>query len=236
MLEQVLSVAVVLGVGGLGFLLRGYFASYASEKGKNLATKQDVAQITSQVESVKASIQTLSHLKTDYERQRREWLLSFYDSAVEMLYEKFNMNFGDMPFDDGRSLFEFQQSYGALMASMLKQYQRIVLYFKHEDPLKASAADVVTAALGARPVFKKRFSGLKSTLLEEAEAFKSGDRQRYHEAVDKSDEAAKAYWNEMSPAVLAFQEALQRYLTHVNQFLREGGPPDSGWHAGQVGT
>jgi hypothetical protein len=47
MLEQVLSVVVVLGVGVLGFILRGYFVSYASEKGKNLATKEDVAQITS---------------------------------------------------------------------------------------------------------------------------------------------------------------------------------------------
>lgn len=232
MLEQVLLAAVVLGVGVLGFLLRGYFGSYASEKGKNLATKQDIAQITSQVESVKASIQTLSYLKTDYERQRRERLLSFYDSAVEMLYEKFSVNFGDMLFDDGRSLFEFQQSFGAQMASMLKQYQRIVLYFDHDDPLRTSAEEVVTAAIGTQPVFKKRFSGLKLRLLEEGEALKSGDRQQYHDAVKKSDEAAKAYWTEMGPAVHTFQAALQRYLTHVNQFLRDGGPSGGGWQAG----
>jgi hypothetical protein len=52
MLEQIPSIVWILAVGILGFILRGYVASYASEKGRNLATKEDVAQITSQVESV----------------------------------------------------------------------------------------------------------------------------------------------------------------------------------------
>ena len=139
MLEGIISTAVVIGVGILGFLLRGYFGSYVSEKGKNLATKEDIAQITTQIENVKASIQTLAQLKTDYEQQRRQWLLSFYDSSVEMLYEKFSVNFGDLPSDDGRSLFEFQQTFRALASSMVKEYQRIVLYFEHEDPLRINA-------------------------------------------------------------------------------------------------
>jgi hypothetical protein len=183
---------------------------------------------TSQVESVKASIQTLADLKTDFERQRREWVLSFCDSAVEMLYEKLSVNFGDMPYDEGRSLFEFQQSYDVQVASMLKQYQRIVLYFEYNDPLRASAEEVVRAALGTRPLFEKRFSGMKWALLEEGRAIKSGDRQRSDEAVKKSNEAAKAYWDEMGPAMQIFKAALERYLTQVNQFLRDAGRSGAG--------
>ena len=56
------------------------------------------------IENVKASIQTLGQLKTDYEQQRRHWLLSFYDSSVELLYENFRVNFGDFPSEWGQSL------------------------------------------------------------------------------------------------------------------------------------
>jgi len=43
---------VVLIIGGL--LLRNYLPSYFQEKGKNLATKEDIREITDKVEAVKA--------------------------------------------------------------------------------------------------------------------------------------------------------------------------------------
>lgn len=227
MLEGIISTAVVIVVGILGFLLRGYFGSYVSEKGKNLATKEDIAQITTQIENVKASIQTLAQLKTDYEQQRRQWLLSFYDSSVEMLYEKFSVNFGDLPSDEGRSLFEFQQSFRVLAASMVKEYQRIVLYFENEDPLRINAESVLNAALEAESVVRRRFGRIKITLLEEVAAFKSGERQRMEEAVAKSNEANKVYWDDMRPIVTTFRDALRQYLTFVNLFLRKDSEIDS---------
>jgi hypothetical protein len=226
-LEGIISTAVVIVVGILGFLLRGYFGSYVSEKGKNLATKEDIAQITTQIENVKASIQTLAQLKTDYEQQRRQWLLSFYDSSVEMLYEKFSVNFGDLPSDEGRSLFEFQQSFRVLAASMVKEYQRIVLYFENEDPLRINAESVLNAALEAESVVRRRFGRIKITLLEEVAAFKSGERQRMEEAVAKSNEANKVYWDDMRPIVTTFRDALRQYLTFVNLFLRKDSEIDS---------
>ena len=222
-----ISTAVVIIAGILGFLFRGYFGSYVSEKGKNLATKEDIAQITAQIENVKASIQTLAQLKTDYEQQRRHWLLSFYDSSIEMLYEKFSMNFGDLPFDNGHSLFEFQQSFRGIVTSMVKKYQRIVLYFEHEDSLRVNAEKVLTTVLEADSVFKKRFGQIKITLMEEANAFKSGDRQRIDETVAMSNDANKLYWDQMRPITENFHDALRQYLTVVNQFLRKDSDIDS---------
>jgi len=226
-LEGMISTAVVIIAGILGFLFRGYFGSYVSEKGKNLATKEDIAQITAQIENVKASIQTLAQLKTDYEQQRRHWLLSFYDSSIEMLYEKFSMNFGDLPFDNGHSLFEFQQSFRGIVTSMVKKYQRIVLYFEHEDSLRVNAEKVLTTVLEADSVFKKRFGQIKITLMEEANAFKSGDRQRIDETVAMSNDANKLYWDQMRPITENFHDALRQYLTVVNQFLRKDSDIDS---------
>ena len=219
MLEGIISTVVVLIVGILGFILRGYLGSYASEKGKNLATKEDIDLLTTQIETVKASIQTLAQLKTDYEQHRRHWLLTFYDSSVEMLYEKFRVNFNNFPSDDGRSLFEYQRSFRALLASMLKEYQRIVLYFEHEDPLRVNAEKVLNAAIEAESVFKRRFGLIKVTQLEEFAAFKLGDRQHIDKAGEMSNEANKAYWDDMHPIAARFQDSLRQYLIVVNQFL-----------------
>lgn len=48
-----LGLGAVIGAGSVFLLLKSFLPSYLSEKGKNLATKEDVASITDKVESVK---------------------------------------------------------------------------------------------------------------------------------------------------------------------------------------
>ena len=73
-LRNFLSYFGALGVGGLAgagvlyLLLKSFLPSYFAEKAKNLATKEDIADITRQVEGVKAEfatqLQELQHQKT----------------------------------------------------------------------------------------------------------------------------------------------------------------------------
>jgi hypothetical protein len=222
MLEGILGAALLFLAGMAGFLIRKYFGAYASEKGKNLATKEDIGRITAEIENVKVAIHTLGQLKTDYEQQRRDWLLSFYDTAIGMLYDNLAVNFGDLPFDEGRSLFEYQQRFGVTVGSLAKAYQRIVLYFEHEATVRVHAEEVLKAALEARKIVKNRFGSVKVTMMHEQAAFQSGDKHRIGDAVEESNKANKEYWDDMRPAADAFQIALRSYLTAVNKFLREG--------------
>ena len=51
---EILFAAILLVATGVALLLwRSFFPSYLSEKGKNLATKEDIAEITKQVEGAK---------------------------------------------------------------------------------------------------------------------------------------------------------------------------------------
>ena len=60
-----LQVLILLGIGSL-FLFRKYLFSYSSEKGKNLATKEDIGDITRKVEDVKTGyITEIERLKVD---------------------------------------------------------------------------------------------------------------------------------------------------------------------------
>lgn len=48
-----LGIGAVLGGGIIHFFIKSYIPSYLTEKAKNLATKEDIAGITDQVEDVK---------------------------------------------------------------------------------------------------------------------------------------------------------------------------------------
>jgi hypothetical protein len=56
------------------------FKTYANEKVKNLATKEDIEEITKRVESVKSEVQILTHRKTTFEDEKKETLLKFYST------------------------------------------------------------------------------------------------------------------------------------------------------------
>lgn len=54
LIALVLSCLSIIGLVIAGLLLRGYLPSYVAEKGKNLASKEDLAYLTDLVENVKA--------------------------------------------------------------------------------------------------------------------------------------------------------------------------------------
>ena len=64
----VLSVLSLVGLGAAGLLLRGYLPSYVAEKGKNAASKEDLAHLTEVVEGTKA-LHT-AEIERPYSRRR----------------------------------------------------------------------------------------------------------------------------------------------------------------------
>jgi hypothetical protein len=62
----ILQIVILLGLGAAYLLIRSYLPKYFEEKGKNLATKEDIEEITLKVEKVKAEIsrsQSIFHAK-----------------------------------------------------------------------------------------------------------------------------------------------------------------------------
>ena len=86
----------ILAALTIGFFSRQFLAPYFGEKAKNLATKEDVADITRIVEDIRTGNQLLverTRPKTAEEILRRETLLqskiSAYHEAIDMAYRKF---------------------------------------------------------------------------------------------------------------------------------------------------
>ena len=53
----ILQIIFLIGLFFAAWLLKSYFPKYLEEKGKNLATKEDIEEITRKIEGVKAEIE-----------------------------------------------------------------------------------------------------------------------------------------------------------------------------------
>jgi len=52
-IDNILNIVILISIAGI-YIFKDYLFSYSSEKGKNLATKEDIKEITREIESVKS--------------------------------------------------------------------------------------------------------------------------------------------------------------------------------------
>ena len=60
------------------FLIKNLFPSYFSEKGKNLATKEDIEEITQKIKTVESKISIKTSSEIDYQSLKRKIILDFF--------------------------------------------------------------------------------------------------------------------------------------------------------------
>ena len=203
-----------------GLFLRSYLPSYFSKKGENQATKEDTRDISGIDESIRSIIQEIRTGRDEYLREQRNYLLKFYDLAIEFYYEKLAVNFGDIIVEDGKPLVAFQDSFYKNVIELIKSYQRIVVYFDHKAEVRITSEKFLLQALEARKVMKKHFGKIKTTLINEVNPSTMADKEKYRKAVEDSDRASVEYWDVMKPIMNDSFDYLGQYPTALNEFLR----------------
>lgn len=88
-----------------GLWLKNYLPSYFDEKGKLLAQKEDIEEITEKIEGVKqtfthetellkAEVQRLLSLEVSHRNEERNSIIAFYDKYNQWLYALLEINYG----------------------------------------------------------------------------------------------------------------------------------------------
>ncbi|WP_462151748.1 hypothetical protein [Pseudoalteromonas xiamenensis] len=91
----ILNVLVLLGMASLSVIGKNYFSNYVTEKAKNLASKEDITDITEQIENVKSSyahslekakseLQIKSALQQVFQSKCLEAVVAINDLLVEI--------------------------------------------------------------------------------------------------------------------------------------------------------
>ena len=215
-------------------LNRYYLSSYLKQKGENLATKEDVGDIAHKIEAVRVQYASeLEHLRTRlhvtaseqsaFMENQRKALLSFFDDCVTLLGVKISESPGDLPFDQGRSLLEYQSTVMKLFSKVYLDYHRLILYFGPESGLLTAASEILTSSRDTRAAFRKHFGKVKMALIEEENALSSGKTEAIQKAVKDTNEVSNEYWKRMAHHIKRMQSAFEKYLVALNNHLRTTG-------------
>lgn len=83
-IRLVADVALLTALAIVGYLLKNYLPSYFGEKGKNLATKEDISEITEKIESVRTQYSSaIERLRVDLRRNAFE-----HETRFSKLHER----------------------------------------------------------------------------------------------------------------------------------------------------
>jgi hypothetical protein len=213
----------------LGLLVRSYLPAYFSEKGKNLATKEDIGGITKIVETirsqqaaelevVKTALQQTAATRASLAERQEQVLLEFLDECLELTIGKLNTSLGDLPFDGGTSLWQYQTSVDDVLLRIYKRFNRLVVYWDRGSDLTKAAEKFVKSAILFRAKFKKNFWPIKKALIEEGNSL--DDKERRNKAVNTSNEAYKTYYDQVGPDISNMRLALSEFITAFNKQLK----------------
>ncbi len=229
-LVLVLKIISIAGIFVLGLMAQRYLPAYVAQKGKNLATKEDIGEITrivegirsqnaTELELVRGALQQASQWQTSLAEVERNAIVDFFDECVELIFGKVQVNFGELPIDSGRSLVDYQTGVREQLVMILKKYHRLILYLKPGSEIASAAQKFVTGSIGFGAAFRKHFGRLKAALIEEGQKI---DRGEYSAAVSATDAAAKTYHSAIEPFTNAMSEALRDLMVAGNKHLRAG--------------
>ncbi|MCT3758434.1 hypothetical protein HZQ19_01815 [Elizabethkingia anophelis] len=88
-MEYIYKIAIVvqyLILLGAIYIFKKYMPSYLSEKGRNLATKQDIAEITEEVKKVESMFSVKTSGEIDFNSLRNKYIMEYYSSLCNLEY------------------------------------------------------------------------------------------------------------------------------------------------------
>ncbi len=129
-----IGVEIILIIIGVYLIL---FKSYIQEKGKNLATKDDIGKITEEIEKVKNEFLFQGQKKSDLFFERKKNLIQFYDSFF--LWVDSALKVSDIILGHHKNphiLREAMNNIKRTNSDVLKFYSRLLVYLEDEEFLK----------------------------------------------------------------------------------------------------
>ncbi|MFZ1291434.1 MAG: hypothetical protein WAR79_15170 [Melioribacteraceae bacterium] len=88
-ISNIILVVVILG---LGFFIKYYLPSYFNEKGKNLATKEDITEITQKIEEVKLNYEKTKVKFSVYHERQALVIAKLYKLLVKALDDIYDLS------------------------------------------------------------------------------------------------------------------------------------------------
>jgi hypothetical protein len=134
----------IAGLLFLYFTIKNYLPSYFNEKGKNLATKEDISQITTLVESVKynfiketenlkANLSLLSNIQVGLIAEERNALINFNEKYSLWQNALTDIGLGDTDDYNDNELDNYKRKINELYTDLLTSETRLHLFIEDKE-------------------------------------------------------------------------------------------------------
>ena len=124
---QILQIIIEILIFLLGLYI-AFVKSYIQEKGKNYATKEDIGEITKNIESVKIEFQVLTHSRTTLNQEKRNSFLNYYDKYFDWLNLLLDKFFNSIDSYNSEEIAKFQVKLNSLYIDLCNAETRMTLW------------------------------------------------------------------------------------------------------------
>ncbi len=232
-MEIILGGLLVLLGTAIGIFIR----NYSSEKGKNLATKEDIGAITSAVERVKADFSsdlaklnsTLSFHekhKSNVRAKEFEAVLSFYDAASKLeeelhdIPEFFANPFAQAEYESRRIASYFADLHSRFYKAR-RALTRMYIYFRPEKQIAVLANDVFIAAGDLFDFFEESRPGMIEATASRITSTSGEDKSVPLEIMRKGIATASKYMTDLTPLKNAYKGKLGAFSNELHDYFHE---------------
>lgn len=132
MTDQTIIIILQVLIVIIGLYL-AFFKSYLQEKGKNIATKEDIEEITKKVEAVKTEFQILTHSRTTLNSEKRNSFLNYYDKYFLWLNTLLDTSYGNIDYYKNEEIDKYITKLNAMYKDICNAEARMQLWNDDEE-------------------------------------------------------------------------------------------------------
>lgn len=128
----------------VALLCVAYIASYFRGKGRNLATKEDIEEITEKVESIKSQIQYAVQAKLNFRAEEHAALTDYYSKFYSWFSAISNCSFYDITHENAQQLGEIRRNLESLEREFSLAEGKMELFVDNSDIVRRSSELKIT--------------------------------------------------------------------------------------------
>lgn len=206
-----------------------FLKPYLSEKGKNVATKEDIEQIQNAIEKVRTEYNkqielTKGIIQFDVLSNKHllekstEILLQFYDDIIVLTRDNLSKSLGDVIGPDYKlAIVDHTQNTLKLFTNIRVNYHRLLIFLDGQVELASKCVKIALTISDIEKVYKRHTGKLKLAAIKEQEAIGTS---AYIQAVNEHDNVVSNYHKELKPLTEILNSDLDNFVNSLMQYFR----------------
>jgi len=204
-------------------LYLAFLKSYFQEKGKNVATKEDVEEITSLVESVKSQLQFSLQAKLSFRAEEHQTLVDYFSRYSTWLSAITSWSAVGINKDNASRLAEIRSELNMLHQDFDLAAGKLELFVENED-IQSQHGPLQIETLNLQWHAQQVIFDIESIHLETKQLLLTtppdAQAERYKEQLEKETQLYKKYKEEQLTKYIALRPLVQKQRRAISKHLR----------------